>query len=106
MSEAMAHVAVGSPLSSLELTLVDSAFRPVAHGVGTLEVDVPAGIYELQYQAGPQAESRLISLEPGQEYQDHAIHVPFPSPAPIEGTSTSHEFQQAAANRASQSPSL
>jgi hypothetical protein len=103
-SEATAHVDLRSPLSSLELTLVDSAFRQVARGVGTLDVDVPAGIYELQYQAGPQFEKRLIGLEAGEVYEDHAIHVAFPSPAPIEGTSTSHEVQQAAANNASTTP--
>jgi hypothetical protein len=100
-SEALAHVGLRSPLGSLELALVDSAFRRVAHGVGTLEVDVPAGIYELQLQAGPQLEKRLISLESGQVFEDRDIRVAFPSPAPIDGTSTSHEYQQQAANDAS-----
>jgi hypothetical protein len=103
-SEAPARLRLRSPLSSLELAVTDSSFREVARGVGSLEVSLPAGIYELRFQAGPQLEKRLVSLEPGQEYADDAVYVAFPSPAPVEGTSTSHEYQQAAAANASQTP--
>src|SRR5205823_4885209 len=104
-SSEQAHVQVSSPMTSLEFALVDSQFREVGRGTGALHVDVPAGIYELEYQAGPSLGRRLINLEPGQVYEDREIQLEFPSPAPIDGTSTSHEFQQDAARNASQTSS-
>jgi hypothetical protein len=92
-------------MSSLEFALVDSEFKEVGHGIGKLDVDVPPGIYELEYQAGPSLGRRLINLEPGEVYQDQEIELEFPSPAPIDGTSTSHEYQQDAARNASQTSS-
>jgi hypothetical protein len=100
--EASARLILGSPLKSLEFSVVDAEFREVAHGIGALDVNVLPGIYELRFQAGPQREKRLVSVAPGQIYQDTEIKVAFPSAAPIMGTSTSHEHQQAAAAEASQ----
>lgn len=100
--DASARLILASPMKSLELSVVDSEFREVGHGVGALDVNVVPGIYELRFQAGPQYDKRLVSVAPGQVYEDTKIEVAFPSPAPIEGTSTSHEYQQAAASEASQ----
>lgn len=96
-----AQLHVSSPMTSLEFALVDTEFREIGRGTGKLDLDVPAGIYELEYQAGPSLGRRLISLEPGQVYEDRDILLEFPSPAPIDGTSTSHEYQQDAARNAS-----
>jgi hypothetical protein len=97
-----ARLILSSAVKALELSVVDSNFREVAHGVGDLDVNVLPGIYELRFQAGPQYEKRLVSVAPGQVYEDKSIDVAFPSAAPIEGTSTSHEYQQTAAAEASQ----
>jgi hypothetical protein len=101
-SDAPARLVLSSPQKSLELSVVDSSFRQVAYGVGELDVPVEPGIYELRFQAGPQYKKRLVSVAPGEVYEDRAIEVEFPSAAPIEGTSTSHEYQQTAAAEASQ----
>ncbi len=100
--KASSRLILASPMKSLELSVVDSEFREVGHGVGALDVNVVPGIYELRFQAGPQHDKRLVSVAPGQVYEDTEIEVAFPSPAPIEGTSTSHEYQQTAASEASQ----
>jgi hypothetical protein len=102
--EPSASLRLRSPLKSLEFSVIDSEFREVAHGIGALEVNVLPGIYELRFQAGPEYEKRLVSVAPGQVYEDTQIELAFPSPAPIQGTSTSHEFQQTAAAEASQTP--
>jgi hypothetical protein len=103
-SNAPARLRLSSPITSLAFAVVNSEFEEVARGVGELDVSLPAGIYELQFRAGPRREKRLVSLEPGQVYEDNEIHVEFPSPAPIAGTSIAQEYERAAAITASQTP--
>lgn len=99
---AAARVELASRNSSLELSIVASDFRPLASGVGRLSVEVPPGIYQLVARAGPVVERKLIRLDPGGVYSDADVAVRFPAPAPVTDTSTSHEYQQDAAQQASQ----
>ena len=73
--DASARLILASPMKSLELSVVDSEFREVGHGVGALDVNVVPGIYELRFQAGPQYDKRLVSVAPGQVYEDTKIEV-------------------------------
>lgn len=101
MSSSKARVDVGSPNSPLEFSLLNSDFQEVASGTGSLSAQVDPGIYQLQVRAGPQTESKLLVLQPGGEHRDLLVQLAYPSAAPLPGTSTSHEFQQLAAEDAS-----
>ena len=96
-ASAESQVELYSSLSSIELSLVASDFRPVASGVGRLSATVTPGIYQVVARAGPVTERRLISVGPGETYRDDEVKVRFPTPAPINKTATSHEYHQEAA---------
>lgn len=98
---ATAQVELVSRNASLELSIVASDFRPLASGMGRLSATVAPGIYQVVARAGPVVERRLIRLEAGAVYRDDNVAVAFPSPAPVRDTSTSHEYQQVAAEGAS-----
>jgi hypothetical protein len=99
-SRRQCRLEVSSPLPSLEISVIDNDFQQVAHGVGSLSQDLDPGIYQLEYRAGPELRRELVSLEPGQTYQTR-LSVPVLSAAPVDGTITSHEYQQEAARDAS-----
>src|SRR5207247_1676334 len=56
---------------------------------------------ELQCRAGPVVEKRLIRLGENDVHEELGIRLEFPSAAPLDGTSTSHEYHQQAAVEAS-----
>lgn len=87
-----ARLTLRSTNALLEITVVDSDFRPVASGVGSLEATVPPGIYQVVARAGPAVERRLVSLGPGEEHSASDLAVAYPSAAPVEGSATSHEY--------------
>src|SRR5439155_24411271 len=90
-----------SSVPGLLITLINGNFKQVARGVGQLDARVPAGIYELRYEAGPALEKRLITLRPGQNLTER-LGLAFPSAAPVEGSDTSHEYQMDASRRATE----
>ena len=96
-----AQVELGSRIRSLELSLIASDFRPLAGGMGRLSATVPPGIYQVVARAGPIVERKLIKLASGETYRDDDIAVGFPAPAPVQNTTTSHEYHQYAAEEAS-----
>lgn len=77
-----------------ELTVVDAGFRTVAYGVGSLDVTVAPGVYELRYRAGPAAQERLVVLGPGDAIADRRVEVGLPTAAPVAFSGTSREFHQ------------
>jgi hypothetical protein len=96
-SSKKARVELSSRLGGVEFSLVNSNFEQVAQGTGNLDARVDPGIYQLEVRAGPRSETNLIVLEPGARHQDLDITLEFPSAAPLNGTTTSHEYQQDAA---------
>lgn len=100
-TDATGQIELVSRTASLELSVIASDFRPVASGMGRLSATLPPGIYQLVARAGPVVDRKLIRLEAGAVYRDDAVAVAFPSVAPVRETSTSHEYQQVAAERAS-----
>lgn len=96
-----ARIKISSELDALEVTVFNSRFGVEAHGFGELDAELAPGIYELQLRAGPTVETRLLKLEPGALHEETGISMAVPSPAPIEGTSTSREAHQEAVRAAS-----
>ncbi|HEY8869608.1 MAG TPA: choice-of-anchor D domain-containing protein [Candidatus Limnocylindrales bacterium] len=97
-----AELQLGSPTGAAEIAVVDSDFRPVAAGIGTLIVRLDPGIYEVVARAGPVTERRLVRLTPGERRSILDLEVAFPSAAPVPGTSTTHEYHQGLAAQATQ----
>jgi hypothetical protein len=88
----------------VELRLVNHRFQTVASGYGEIHKKLPAGIYRLEMNAGPVQETRYIDLEPGETVEDLNIYLPFPSAAPVRGTTTSHESHGYPADDLSRNP--
>ena len=99
---ATARVELASRIASLELSLVGADFRPLASGMGSLSATVPPGIYQVVARAGPIVERTLINLAPGAIHRNDSIAVSFPAAAPVQNTSTTHEYHQYAVEQASQ----
>lgn len=99
-SRRRARVTVESPLDALEVTLLDSRFGVAAHGFGGLDARVEPGLYELQLRAGPTEETKLLKLEAGDVHNERNVFLDIPSPAPLDGTTTTREPHQHAARDA------
>ena len=94
-SEPSSHVTVRSPSPTLEIELLDSNFASVANSVGSLDVSVEPGIYEVRFREGSEHQERLLKVEPGPRVIDAPQFEPA-SPAPVDQTRTSHEYHQSA----------
>jgi hypothetical protein len=69
----------------VSLTVLDAELKPVASALGTLDAQLPPGLYELQLVAGHAVTREVIRLsENGTTFQ--APPVDFPSPAPLSPT--------------------
>jgi hypothetical protein len=86
----------------VELRLLNHQFQTVALGYGEIQQDLPPGLYRLEVNAGATQTRQHISIEPGEHFKNLEFSVPFPSAAPIPGTSTSdelHGYQAATLSR-------
>jgi hypothetical protein len=92
---------IKSGSSTLQIELLDSNFSTVATGTGSLNVELAPGLYEAHFRDGSSAESRIIKAEPGSVVVDPPTFAT-ESPAPLEATSTSHEYHQQAVVDASE----
>ncbi len=101
MSSSEARIRLSSPGECTEIVVIDSCFKTVAYGLAEVDVVVPAGVYQLEFRAGPAVERKLVAVGPGTTYEELHIHVGMPSAAPIEHTSTSHEAHQGIAGELS-----
>lgn len=79
--------------TTLEIEVLDSNFEMVATGVGKLDVTVDPGLYEIRFRDGSTQESRLVKAEAGLNTVE-APQFESGSPAPVESTTTSHEYHQ------------
>jgi hypothetical protein len=94
LTTARLHVEAGSPLA--EVFLIDHDFELVERSVGDLTADVEPGVYKVKARLGETTTERLIVLNDDQEI-DLRDELPIASPAPIEGTSLTHEFHMSLA---------
>ncbi|MEV0321426.1 hypothetical protein ACIBKX_34390 [Streptomyces sp. NPDC050658] len=83
---------------SVLVTVTDSAFREVAHAMGTIDTELPPGIYRIEQRFGGEVDSRLVEV--GTEPFTERLALPrMPTPTPVEGTPTTREDHRAAAQR-------
>ncbi|MFH8486748.1 hypothetical protein [Streptomyces longisporoflavus] len=83
---------------SVLVTVTDSAFREVAHAMGTIDTVLPAGIYRIEQRFGGEVESRFVEVGP--EPFTERLRLPgLPTPTPVEGTPTTRADHRAAAAR-------
>ncbi|MGW7077969.1 hypothetical protein [Streptomyces sp. NPDC054866] len=83
---------------SVLVTVTDSAFREVAHAMGTIDTTLPPGIYRIEQRFGGEVESRFVEV--GTEPFVERLALPrMPTATPVEGTPTTREDHRAAAMR-------
>ncbi|MFF1695062.1 hypothetical protein ACFVXC_15725 [Streptomyces sp. NPDC058257] len=83
---------------SVLVTVTDSAFREVAHAMGTVDTMLQPGIYRIEQRFGGSVESRFVEV--GAEPFTERLALPdMPTPTPVEGTPTTREDHRAAAAR-------
>jgi len=107
-SQATGTLYVTGPLPTAELNIYDQVYTRLAHGVGSLEIDLPAGIYEVETINGGERSQKLARVQAGQEASVYweAREVRFPSAAPLSGTSTTDRQQENLAIEWSRAPSM
>ncbi|MEU6679926.1 hypothetical protein [Streptomyces sp. NPDC046925] len=83
---------------SVLVTVTDSAFREVAHAMGTIDTVLPAGIYRIEQRFGGAVESRFVEVGP-EPFTERLPLPGMPTPTPVEGTPTTRGDHRAAAVR-------
>lgn len=89
---------VNADSGETEIFVVDGKFRRVAKGIGSLNIDLPPGLYDIKFKAGSTVNEVQTVLERGQ--QEVNVSGPpmyFSSPMPLPYTSTMYEYHQRAA---------
>ncbi|GAA2803088.1 hypothetical protein GCM10010441_29770 [Kitasatospora paracochleata] len=89
-SSELAKLTLTSDTPGALLSIVDSTLRQVASGYGFLREQLAPGVYRIQARLGGTNNTHLISLAPGSS-ERRDLTVPFPSAAPVYGTSTEKE---------------
>lgn len=86
-----------------EISVIDSNYERVAKSVGQhARFDLPGGMYVVKVKSGDKLQKQLINLN-AKGPQDISFEpVAFSSPAPLEGTSKTHEYHVANAAAHSQ----
>lgn len=93
-------VEVADQASTVEV--LDGSFRVIAQGFGRLKTELPPGVFKARSQVGAAVQEKLFAVEEGGGPQFVGLApVAFASPAPLQDTTTSHEYHQAAVYEAS-----
>ena len=88
-----------------ELEVVDGRFRVVDSGFGRLQTELAPGIYKARARAGEVRVEELFVVEPEGGSVEVSLPLPeFASPAPLAGTSTTHEYHMDPLAHISQEP--
>lgn len=107
MSELTTHLIVDAGHPAVRIEVLDAGYRVRASGYGRIEQDLPTGFYTIQYKAAEAVQERDITLRPNEPLTiDEPPDLPFASAAPLEFTSTSHEYHQDHAHRLSRATPL
>jgi hypothetical protein len=88
---------------AFRIDVIGADFSVRAKGYGRIDQELPTGYYTVRYAAGDAVEERDITLRPNQPLTlDQPPDLKFTSAAPMELTSTTHEYHQANAQQLSQ----
>jgi ribosomal protein L7/L12 len=79
------------------LEIIDSGFQMVAQGFGRVQAELTPGLYKARTQVGATVREKVFAVDEGASPTPVRLaSVAFPSPAPLQGTTTSHEYHQQA----------
>src|SRR5436305_670182 len=81
--------------SIAEIAVYDGNLNVVANGVGTLNEELPSGLYRVRIRVGSATDERLVALE-----QDQSVkfgRLAFLSPIPLSDSEKTHEYHIGAA---------
>jgi hypothetical protein len=93
-SEKPTTLRIEGAAAALEVTLLNSNLEQVASSVGGLEAEIEPGLYELHFREASEQQTQLLKVGPGEERTVSAPDFEISSPAPLAGTSTSHEYHE------------
>ena len=85
-----------------EISVLDAGFARIATGVNTLELDLPAGIYKIRVQVGPNVRQQMVSLDIDRTIEFDRANIP--SPVPLRGRARGRRRTEEAAMEASRDP--
>ncbi len=91
--------------SATEIFIIDGGFNLRARGIGRVDAELEPGIYKVKVRAGFESSEQHVVLRD----QDEDLKIPpftFVSPAPLDGTSKTHEFHISAAEQGSRAPDI
>lgn len=93
----------------VEVAVYDGRLEPLplAYNLGRVEVGVVPGAYKVEFRTGAETRSRIAVVGEGEDrsvYLDEPL--PVASAAPVDGSSTSHEYQTGPAAHESRQPPL
>lgn len=85
---------------SAEIFIIDGQFNLVGRGIGPAkEFVLPPGLYKVKVAAGTETHEEHVALRPGSAPVSQTFpRFQFSSPAPLAGTSKTHEFHISAAS--------
>lgn len=77
------------------LEIVDGGFQVVAQGFGQIQTALAPGLYKARTRVGAAVQEKVFAVDAGASPPPVRLSpVAFPSPAPLQDTSTSHEYHQ------------
>lgn len=101
-SEHDVELVIQAPDASTEVFVIDSGFRRIASGLGSLRVPVKPGLYKVRFRSGSAMSDQLVEVPPdAPEIVVQPPAVEFRSAAPIDRTETMWEHHRAPAAAAS-----
>lgn len=107
MSDFKASVNIEVVDRAATLEILDGGFQVVAQGFGTLEAELAPGLYKARASVGGAVQEQLFAVEEGISPAPVRLDpVRFASPVPLNDTTTSHEYHQAAVAEALYEPPL
>ncbi len=73
-----------------EYRVLDGSLNELSRGLGRVELDVDAGLYQIDLRAGGETAQQIVSVKPGEVYVlDEGLQIA--AAAPVFGTETSRE---------------
>ena len=92
--KAPVRVEVGDRASQVEIR--DSNYQVIASAFGSLDIELPVGIFKARTQVGSMVEEQLFAVEEGASPLVVRLEpVVFSSPVPLQYTNTHHEYHEA-----------
>ncbi|HEY5674025.1 MAG TPA: ribosomal protein L7/L12 [Malonomonas sp.] len=78
-----------------QIEILDGVFRVVARGFGQIRTELKPGLYKARTQVGTALQEKMFAINEGVTTAPVVLDpVLFASAAPLQGTSTSHEYHQ------------